>query len=94
MAPFPQNSFRLEYKLRSSLSIHTFHRTDSKDPDIYAMRFTHPACTIHEDGIALWLDPKKGHVHKNLPKMNPRDMAGNAEEEKKTKSDTTWPETW
>ena len=57
--PFPQNSFGWEYKPRSSLCIHAFHRTDSKDPDIHVLdgwmpaTKTHPARTIHEDG--MWL---------------------------------------
>ena len=72
----PPNSFRSEYKPRSSQCTHTFHRTDSKDPDIHVLdgwmpaTKTHPACTIHEDGMWLpqWLDEKKtnGHICKNL----------------------------
>ena len=55
----PTNSFGWEYKPRSSLCIHAFHRTDSKDPDGHVLdgwmpaTKTHPARTIHEDGI--WL---------------------------------------
>ena len=55
----PKNSFGWEYKPRSSLCTHAFHRTDSKDPDIHVLdgwmpaTKTHPACTIHEDG--MWL---------------------------------------
>ena len=43
----------------SSLYIHAFHRTDSKDPDVHVLdgwmpaTKTHPARTIHEDG--MWL---------------------------------------
>ena len=33
----PQNSFRWEYKPRSSLCTHAFHRTDSKDPDVHVL---------------------------------------------------------
>ena len=57
--PFPQNSFGWEYKARSSLCTHAFHRTDSKDPDVHVLdgwmpaTKTHPARTIHEDG--MWL---------------------------------------
>ena len=62
--PFPQNSFGWEYKPRSSLCTHAFHRTDSKDPDVHVLdgwmpaTKTHPAQTIHEDGMWLpqWLD--------------------------------------
>ena len=55
----PQNSFGWEYKPRSSLCTHAFHRMDSKDPDVHVLdgwmpaTKTHPACTIHEDG--MWL---------------------------------------
>ena len=55
----PKNSFGWEYKPRSSLCIHAFHRTDSKDPDVHVLdgwmpaTKTHPARTIHEDG--MWL---------------------------------------
>ena len=53
---------------------------------------THPACTVHEDGIRLseWLDLKKVTYPKISPKMvNHRDMVGNAaaeEEEFSTSS--------
>ena len=59
LAPFPKNSFEWEYKLRSSLCTHAFYRSDSKDPDIHVLdgwmlaTKTHPACTIHKDG--MWL---------------------------------------
>ena len=33
----PQNSFGLERKPRSSLCTHTFHRTDSKEPDMHVL---------------------------------------------------------
>ena len=57
--PFPKNSFGWEYKPRSSLCNHAFHRTGSKDPDVHVLdgwmpaTKTHPARTIHEDG--MWL---------------------------------------
>ena len=57
--PFLQNSFGWEYKPRSSLCTHAFHRTDSKDPDVHVLdgwmpaTKTHPARTTHEDG--MWL---------------------------------------
>ena len=64
LTPFPQNSFGWEFKPRSSLCINAFHCKNSKDPDIHALHRwmpvtkTHPACTIHEDGMWLpqWLD--------------------------------------
>ena len=64
LTPFPQNSFGWQYKPRFSLCTHAFHCTDSKDPDIHVLDSwmlatkTHPACTIHEDGMRLpqWLD--------------------------------------
>ena len=74
LTPFPQNSFGFEYKPRSSLCIHAFQLTGSRDPDIYVLEGwmlatkTHPACTIHKDGIWLLqlLDSKSGHIRKNL----------------------------
>ena len=57
--PFPKSSFGWEYKPRSSLCTHAFHRTDSKDPDVHVLdrwmpaTKTHPARTVHEDG--MWL---------------------------------------
>ena len=57
LTPFPKTSFGWEYKLRSSLCTHAFHRTHSKDPDIHVLvgrmpaSKTHPACTICEDGM-------------------------------------------
>ena len=63
LTPFPKNSLGWEYKPRSSLCTHAFHCTDSKDPDIHVLdrwipaTKTHPACTIHEDGMwPVWLD--------------------------------------
>ena len=95
LTSFPKNSFGWEYKPRSSLRTHAFHRTDLKDPDIHVLdgwmpaAKTHPACTIHKDGmwLPLWLDLDKNqkwshNYAKISPKMvNPRDIAGNAEEE-------------
>ena len=55
----PLNSLRWEYKLRSSLCTHAFHRIDSKDPDLHVFdewmpaTKTHPAHTINED--EMWL---------------------------------------
>ena len=55
----PKNSFGWEYKPRSSLCTHAFHRSDSKDPDVHVLdgwmpaTKTRPACTIHED--RMWL---------------------------------------
>ena len=52
-------SFGWEYKPRSCLCTHAFHRTDSKDPDFHVLdgwmpaTKTYPARTIHEDG--MWL---------------------------------------
>ena len=81
LTTFPQNSFGWEYKPRSSLCTHAFHRMDSKDPDVHVLdgwipaTKTHPACTIHEDGMWLpqWLHKskdktkqRKGHIGKNL----------------------------
>ena len=56
------HSFEWACKPRSSLCTHAFHRMDSKDPDIHVLERwmlatkTHPACTIHKDGmwILLW----------------------------------------
>ena len=85
LTPFPQNSFGWEYKRRSSLSTHAFHRMDSKDPDIHVIdrwmlaTKTHPACTTHEDGMWLlqWLDEKTVTYAKISPRVvNPRAIAG------------------
>ena len=63
--PFPQNSWRWEYKVRSSLCTHSFHHTDSKDPDIHVLdrwipvTKPHPACTIHEcDYLHSWIQKR------------------------------------
>ena len=74
LTPFPQNSFRWEYKPRSSLCTHAFQCADSIDPDIHVLdgwilaAKTHPAWIIHEDWMWLpqWLDLKNGHIRENL----------------------------
>ena len=76
LTPFPQNSFGWEYKPRSSLCTHAFHGKDSKDPDIHVpdgwmpATKTHPACTIHEDGMRLlqWLDQQQQQPKKKKKK--------------------------
>ena len=98
-----ENSFRWEYKPRSSLCTHTFHSTDSKGPDVHILdrwmlaRKTHPACTIHEDGMWLpqWLDEKKTQTNKkdhtctNLTKKwrTPEILLGT---QKKKKEEPRW----
>ena len=65
---FPKNSFGWEYKPRSSLCTHAFHRMDSKDPDSHVLdgwmlaTKTHPACTIHErlPHLEFWLSAQGG----------------------------------
>ena len=86
LTPFSaKNSFGWDYKLRSSLCTPAFHHTHSKDPDIHVLdgwmpaTKTHPACTIHEDGMWLpqWLDYQVVTYLTILPKMvNPRYIAG------------------
>ena len=66
--------------------------TGSEDLDIPVLEGlmlapkTHPACTIHKDGMLqlLWFHQKKTktHAQKSHQKVvKPRDLAGNAEEE-------------
>ena len=70
----PWNSFCWEYKPRSSLCTHAFHRRDSKDPDIHVLYWwmpvikTNPACTTHEHRVwlPLWLDENNVRYQKNL----------------------------
>ena len=80
-APVPKNSLRWEYNPRSSLC------TDSEDPYVHVLdrwmpvTKTHPARTIHEDGMLTTLMvglKKNGHICKNLTQkvVNPRDIAG------------------
>ena len=76
-------------KSRSTLCTHAFHRTDSKDPDIHVPD-PHPARTINEDGMRLhqWLDDKTAtHANTSSKIVNPRDIAGNAEEEEEEEDD-------
>ena len=48
-----------DYQLISSLCTHAFHDTDSNDPDIHVLdgrmpaAKTHPAFTIHENGMRV-----------------------------------------
>ena len=92
----PQNSFGWEYKLRSSLCKHAFHRTDSKDPDVHVLDGWMPATKKHTqhapstktecDYLNGWIK-KRSHTvtyAKISPRVvNPRDIAG--EREKKNK---------
>ena len=75
--PFPQNSFGWEYKPRSSLSTHAFHRTDSKDPDVHVLDGWMPATKRHTqhapstktecDYLNGWIK-KRSHTQKSHPK--------------------------
>ena len=83
--PFPQ-----EYKPRSNLCRHAFHRTHSKDPDVHSetgecrqqKHTQHALSTKTEcDYLNGWI--KRSHTQKSHPKVNPRDIAG---ERKKTQN--------
>ena len=93
--PFPQNSFGWEYKPRSSLCTHAFHRTDSKDPDVHVLDGWMPATKKHTqhapstktecDYLNAWIK-KWSHTQKSHPKVvNPRDIAGERKKKKKKK---------
>ena len=82
----PKNSFGWEYKPRSSLCTHAFHRTDSKDPDVHVLDGWMPATKKHTqhapstktecDYLSGWIK-KRSHTQKSHPKVvNPRDIAG------------------
>ena len=69
----PQNSFGWEYKPRSSLCTHAFHRTDSKDLDAHVLDGWMPATktlsTHHprrRNVTTLMVGLKNGHIRKNL----------------------------
>ena len=94
-APFPpKNSFGWEYKPRSSLCTHAFHRTDSKDHDVHVLEGEcrqqkhnqHALSTKTEcDYLNGWIK-KRSHTQKSHPKvMNPRDIAGERKKKKKKK---------
>ena len=83
LTPYLKNSFRQEYKLRSSLYTHALHHTDSKDPDIHVLDKNTPSMhhpqrwNVTTSTVGLI----NSHIHKNSLKMvNPKDIAGNAEE--------------
>ena len=84
----PKNSFRWEYKSRSSLYTHAIHCTDYKNPDIHVLdrwmpaTKTQSACTIHECDYLYDCSKKRSQMQKSHPKMvNSRDLPGKAEEE-------------
>ena len=64
LTPFPKNSFGWENKLRFSLEHTCIPSHRLKNPDIHVLdgwmlaTKTHPACTIHKDGMWLpqWFD--------------------------------------
>ena len=69
----PPNSFGWEYKPRSCLCTHAFHRNDSKDPDIHALdgwmlatKHTQhaPSMKTECDYLNGWI--KNSHIRKNL----------------------------
>ena len=99
--PFPQNSSGWEYKPRSSLCTHAFHRTDSKDPDIHVLdgwmpaRKTHTPGTIHEDG--MWLpqcldlkkeNKKRSHTWKSCPNGEPHRYSWGTQQKMNNKLNT------
>ena len=59
LTPFPPNSFGWEYKPKSSLCTHAFHRTDSKDPDVH----------ILDRWILATPPPLPKQTHSNTPSM-------------------------
>ena len=95
---FAQNSFGWEYKPRSSLCTHAFHRTDSKDPDVHVLDGWMPATkntpsTHHprrRNVTTLMVGLKKrSHTQKSHPRVvNPRDIAGERKKTKKTNKQT------
>ena len=56
LTPFPPNSFGREYKLRSSLCIHAFNCTDSKD--CAQVPFTKMECDFLNSWIKKWSHAK------------------------------------
>ena len=64
---------------------HAFHLVDSKDPDIHVLdnERQQQLYTQQAPSTKMECDYLYGHIHKKIsPKMvNPRDIAGNTEEE-------------
>ena len=81
LTPFPKNSFGWEYKPRSSLCSDTFHRTDSKDPDIHVLDSNKNTPSMHHPwrwNVTTSMVGLKTVTYAYIsPKMvNPRDIAG------------------
>ena len=75
LTPLPTDSFRLEYKLRSSLCIHAFNHTNSKDPYIHVidgwMLVTNTPSTYHpwrQNVTTSMVGLKNGYICNNLTK--------------------------
>ena len=73
LTPFPQNSFRWEYKSRSSLCTHAFHRWDwrimtfmSWTGECWKQKHTQHAPSVKTECDYLSGGFKNGHIHKDL----------------------------
>ena len=83
LTPFPQNSFRWEYKPRSGLCTHAFHHTDSKDLDIHVLDGWMPATktpSMHHpwkwNMTTSMIGLKKQSKKKFTQNSEPKDIAG------------------
>ena len=87
-------TFSGEFQPRSCLCTYAFHRRDFKDPDIHALdgEFRQQKNTQHAPSTKTECDYRYGWMKKKKTKLvrytkislemvNPRDIAGNAEEE-------------
>ena len=71
LTPFPKHPFGREYKPRSSLCTHVFHRMDSKDPDIHAPDGNKNTPSMHHprrrNVTTTMVGLKDGHIRKISP---------------------------
>ena len=79
----------------SSLCTHTFHRMDSKNPDIHVLdgwmpaTETHPACIIHKDYLNGWIR-KSSHMQKSAENGEPKRYRWGVQKKKKKISSSLW----
>ena len=94
---FPLNSFGWEYKQRSSLCTHAFHRMDSKDPDVHILDAWMPVTktpSMHHPRrrkvTTSMVGLKSGHIRKKSHPQNGEPQRSSWERRRRRRVGSQW----